>query len=165
MTSMQVFPNSPSFGDIDSLLTDHPMRERFDFSGQNIEDLVNRARQLKQRFRWQADTVPTDIPFSGSVESWMSKALNNIKHLSNSDWHRFFGLLTEKMMDRNNKESAEDMVVAAGIVLDLCKNADELDEDERAVSARRLERVANALKGNQYVYDLLMLGAKKLLNK
>ena len=81
---------------------------------------------------------PSDIPYSGDMDSWMNQAMNNIKHLSSSDWHRFFGLLTQKMMDRGNKESAEDMVVAAGIVLDLCKNADQLDKDEREISARRL---------------------------
>ena len=108
---------------------------------------------------------PSDIPYSGDVDSWMNQAMNNIKHLSSSDWHRFFGLLTQKMMDRGNKESAEDLVVAAGIVLDLCKNADQLDKDEREISARRLEDMAQHYFDNdktQYIYDLLMLGAKKL---
>lgn len=165
-TRIHVLHDSSPFGDIDSLLTDLPMREKFDFSDKNIEDIMNQARQLKQRFRWQTDTVPTDIPFSGSVESWMSKALNNIKHLSNSDWHRFFGLLTQKMIDRANKERIEDLVVAASIILDLCKNAGQLDADERAISARRLEDVSeHYFTGDktQYIYDLLMLGAKKLV--
>lgn len=165
-TRIHVLHDSSSFGDIDSLLTDLPMRERFDFSGKNIEDIMNQARQLKQNFRWRADTVPADIPFSGSVESWMSKALNNIKHLSNSDWHRFFGLLTQKMIDRSNKERIEDLVVAAGIILDLCKNVGQLDADEREISARRLEDVSeHYFTGDktQYIYDLLMLAAKKLV--
>ena len=108
---------------------------------------------------------PSDIPYSGDMDSWMNQAMNNIKHLSSSDWHRFFGLLTQKMMDRGNKESAEDLVVAAGIVLDLCKNADQLDKDEREISARRLEDMAQHSFDSdktQYIYDLLMLGAKKL---
>lgn len=108
---------------------------------------------------------PKDIPFNGNKDSWMNEAMNKIKHLSSSDWHRFFGLLTQKMIDRANKESHEDMVVAAGIILDLCKNADQLDADEREVSARRLEDVAEHYftgDKNQYIYDLLMLGAKKL---
>ena len=111
---------------------------------------------------------PSDIPYNGDMNSWMNEAMNNIKHLSNSDWHRFFGLLTQKMIDRSNKESAEDMVVAAGIVLDLCKNADQLDDDEREISARRLEDIAQHSFDNdktQYIYDLLMLGAKKLEKK
>ena len=108
---------------------------------------------------------PSDIPYNGDMDSWMNQAMNNIKHLSSSDWHRFFGLLTQKMMDRGNKESAEDLVVAAGIVLDLCKNADQLDKDEREISARRLEDMAQHSFDSdktQYIYDLLMLGAKKL---
>lgn len=110
-------------------------------------------------------TKPQDIPYNGDTDAWIGEAMNKVKHLSNSDWHRFFGLLTQKMMDRANKESHEDMVVAAGIVLDLCKNADQLDNDEREISARRLEDVADHYfdgDKHQYVHDLLMLGAKKL---
>lgn len=106
-----------------------------------------------------------DIPVKEDLTEWMNKAVNNVKHLSNSDWHRIFGLLTQKMMDRADEESAEDQVVASGIILELCKNAYQLDADEREVSARRLERVAATLKSNQYVHDLLMLGAKKLKKK
>lgn len=109
---------------------------------------------------------PNDIPYNGDKNSWMNEAMNNIKHLSNSDWHRFFGLMTQKMMDRSNKESAEDLVVAAGIILDLCKNVGQLDADEREISARRLEDVSeHYFTGDktQYIYDLLMLAAKKLV--
>ena len=63
---------------------------------------------------------------------------------------------------RVDKGAREDLVVAAGVMLDLCKHADKLDEDEREVSAKRLRQVANSLTGNQYVHDLLMLGVKKL---
>jgi hypothetical protein len=111
---------------------------------------------------------PQDIPLDGDLNEWMAKATNNVSHLSNSDWHRFFGLMTQKMIDRANKESAEDLVVAAGIVLNLCKNASQLDADEREVSARRLEDVAEhyfTSDKHQYIYDLLMLGAKKLQKK
>lgn len=106
-----------------------------------------------------------DIPLNGDLTEWMNKAMNNVKHLSSSDWHRVFGLLTQQMIDRADKESSEDQVVAAGIILDLCKNASQLDADERQVSARRLEQVAATLKSNPYVHDLLMLGAKKLKQK
>ena len=111
---------------------------------------------------------PSDIPVNGDMKSWMIEAMNNIKHLSNSDWHRFFGLMTQKMMDRIKTESAEDQVVAAGIILDLCKNADQLDDDEREISARRLVDLAQHYFDSdktQYIYDLLMLGAKKLEKK
>ncbi|MBO7140185.1 MAG: hypothetical protein J6W19_06425 [Prevotella sp.] len=110
-----------------------------------------------------SNVAPQDIPFEGNMDEWMNEAMKKIKHLSNSDWHRFFGLLTEKMMNKSHKNSAEDMVVAASIILDLCKNADQLDADEREVSARRLEDVADHhFDQNSYIYDLLMLGAKKL---
>lgn len=108
---------------------------------------------------------PQDIPLDGDLPTWMNKAMNNVKHLSNSDWHRMFGLLTQQMMDKAEKKSMDDLVVAAGIVLDLCKNADQLDNDEREISARRLEDVAtHYFDGDKhlYIHDLLMLGAKKL---
>ena len=110
---------------------------------------------------------PQDIPYTNQ-ETWMNEAMKRVKHLSNSDWHRFFGLLTQEMIDQSNKKSTEDLVVGAGIVLDLCKNADQLDADERELSARRLEDVAEHYFVNdkhQYIYDLLMLGAKKLKKK
>ena len=69
-------------------------------------------------------------------------------------------------MDKANKGAKQDLVVTAGIILDLCKNANQLDADEREVSARRLVDVADHhFDQNEYIYDLLMLGAKKLRNK
>lgn len=113
--------------------------------------------------------TPANIPMGkGGQGEWMSKAIDNIGHLSNGDWHRVFGLLTQKMMDRGQKASAEELVVAAGIVLDLCKNADQLDEDERRISAERLTDIAEhyfVTDKYRYVSDLLMLGAKKLEKK
>lgn len=112
---------------------------------------------------------PTNIPMGkGGRSEWMSKAIDNIGHLSNGDWHKVFGLITQMMMDRAQKESSEDLVVAAGVVLDLCKNADQLDADERQISANRLTDIAQHYFDNdkhQYIYDLLMLGAKKLEKK
>ena len=108
-----------------------------------------------------------NIPFTGNMDTWMSLAMQRgVSNLSNADWHRFFGLLTEKMMDKANKGAKQDLVVTAGIILDLCKNANQLDADEREVSARRLVDVADHhFDQNEYIYDLLMLGAKKLRNK
>ncbi len=108
---------------------------------------------------------PMDIPFKNNTKEWMIQAMNNVKHLSASDWHRFFGILTQQMMDRAKIESAEDLVVAAGLVLDLCKNAGQLDAEERRISANRLTDVAeHYFNGDklQYVCDLLMLGARYL---
>ena len=122
---------------------------------------------LRQSYGLLPNTATQDIPFDGDKDKWMVLAMQRgVSDLSNGDWHRFFGLLTQKMIDRANKESKEDMVVAASLILDLCKNADQLDDDEREVSARRLEDVADHhFHNNEYVYDLLMLGAKKLKKK
>ena len=106
----------------------------------------------------------TDIPFNGNTETWMSLAMQRgVSHLSNADWHRFFGLLTQQMMDKVNKKSKEDLVVAAGIILDLCKNAS-LDEDERKIVANRLYQVAGCFDINEdlYIHDMLTLAAKKV---
>ena len=134
----------------------------------NIPDVDSLMRNLnpimRQSYRLQPNTATQDIPFDGDKDKWMAQAMQRrVSDLSNGDWHRFFGLLTQKMMDKANKESKEDMVVAASLILDLCKNANQLDADEREVSARRLEDVADHhFDNNQYIYDLLMLGAKKL---
>ena len=86
-----------------------------------------------------------------------------VSNLSNTDWHRFFGLLTQQMMDKVNKKSKEDLVVAAGIILDLCKNAS-LDEDERKIVANRLYQVAECFDSDEdlYIHDMLTLAAKKV---
>ena len=77
-------------------------------------------KQLEDAFGHQKE----DIPFNGNTETWMALVMQRgVSNLSNGDWHRFFGLLTQKMIDNASKESKEDLVVAAGIILDLCKNA------------------------------------------
>lgn len=134
----------------------------------SLPDTLNAQPLLKELMKARglnSNAAPQDIPYKGNMDEWMNEAMKEIKHLSSNDWLRFFGLLTQKMIDRANKDSHEDMVVAAGIILDLCKNADQLDEDERELSARRLEDVSDHYftgDKNQYIYDLLMLGAKKL---
>ena len=117
-------------------------------------------KQLEDAFGHQE----TDIPFNGNTETWMSLAMQRgVSHLSNADWHRFFGLLTQQMMDKVNKKSKEDLVVAAGIILDLCKNAS-LDDDERKIVANRLYQVAGCFDINEdlYIHDMLTLAAKKV---
>lgn len=108
-----------------------------------------------------------DIPFDGNTETWMAHVMQRgVSNLSNSDWHRFFGLLTQQMMDKANKESKEDLVVAAGLILNLCKNAP-LDEDERRVAANRLYQVQEKFDGdkNEYIFDMLTLAARKVQKK
>jgi len=108
-----------------------------------------------------------DIPFDGNKDSWMALALQRgVSNLSNTDWHRFFGLLTQQMMDKGNKKSKEDLVVAAGIILDLCKNAP-LDNDERKVAANRLIQVTECFDDveDEYIFDMLELARKKVEKK
>ncbi len=117
-------------------------------------------KQLEDAFGHQKE----DIPFDGNKDSWMALALQRgVSNLSNTDWHRFFGLLTQQMMDKVNKKSKEDLVVAAGIILDLCKNAF-LDDDERKIVANRLYQVAGCFDINEdlYIHDMLTLAAKKV---
>ena len=110
---------------------------------------------------------PQDIPMkNGNTRQWMQQAMTHVKHLSASDWHRFFGIMTQKMMDNGKNESTEDMLVAANLVLDLCKNADQLDADERALAARRLQQMNKSeIIPDPYVRDLLQLGYRKLQSK
>ena len=120
-------------------------------------------KQLEDAFGHQKE----DIPFNGNTETWMSLAMQRgVSHLSNADWHRFFGLLTQQMMDKVNKKSKEDLVVAAGIILDLCKNAS-LDDDERKIVANRLYQVAGCFDINEdlYIHDMLTLAAEKVEKK
>ncbi|MBO4465034.1 MAG: hypothetical protein J5797_12690 [Prevotella sp.] len=97
-------------------------------------------------------------------QEWMRQAIINATNLDGTDWMRLFGMLTQKMLDRADKESPEDLIVAAGIILDLCKNAEDVEKDEKEICVARLRDVAKQLQSrSQYVYDLLMLGAKKLV--
>ena len=120
-------------------------------------------QQLENAFGHQEE----DIPFNGNTDTWMALALQRgVSHLSNADWHRFFGLLTQQMMDKTNKKSKEDLVVAAGIILDLCKNAP-LDDEERRIAANRLSQVSECFDDveDEYIYDMLTLAARKVEKK
>ena len=128
-----------------------------------LKDLISRQSRSLDAFGHQKE----DIPFDGNKDSWMALALQRgVSNLSNTDWHRFFGLLTQQMMDKANKQSKEDLVVAAGIILDLCKNAP-LDDDERKVVANRLHHVIDHFDINEdsYIYDMLTLAARKVEKK
>jgi len=146
-----------------------------DIAPNNLQDILSDFSRndllsdslIKQRWEQieKYMSKPKDILFKdGHTQEWLNQAMNNVKHLSASDWQRFFGILTQKMIDRADKKSAEDLVVAAGLVLDLCKNADQLDAEERRISALRLTDVAEHFDSDQshYVHDMLMLGAKIL---
>ena len=129
----------------------------------SLESLFNRSSKNVAIGSFRLDS-PTDIPFDGNMDSWMALVMQRgVSKLSNADWHRFFGLLTQQMMDKGNKESKEDLIVSAGLILDLCKNAP-LDDDERKVAANRLLQVSEYFDDdkNQYVFDMIELARKKV---
>lgn len=154
------------------ILTDSLLNgESFHFDlGERLSTLRDSLRSIgvyKFDYTLPDGGQPQDIPMKdGNTKEWMQQAVNRVKHLSASDWHRFFGILTQNMIDRAKEESKEDMVVAANLVLDLCKNADQLDDDERALAARRLQQMNSGdIIPDAYVRDMLQLGYKKLQRK
>ena len=154
----------------DSVTIDNIMKrfDNLDFSTMKSEDFDNWMKQAQQLQKaYGSNGNQTDLPFDGNKDTWMALAMQRgVSNLSTADWHRFFGLLTEKMMDKVNKGSKEDLVVSAGIILDLCKNAP-LDDDERQVAANRLIQVSDAFDDDkdQYIYDMIMLAKKKVEKK
>ena len=132
----------------------------------SLDSLFNRSLKNVAIGSFRLDS-PTDIPFDGNMDSWMALVMQRgVSNLSNADWHRFFGLLTQQMMDKGNKESKEDLIVSAGLILDLCKNAP-LDDDERKVAANRLLQVSEYFDDdkNQYVFDMIELARKNVEKK
>lgn len=133
-------------------------------------DVLGKEKKWVQQFEEAygiKNNEKDDIPFDGNKDSWMALALQRgVSNLSNTDWHRFFGLLTQQMMDKGNKKSKEDLVVAAGIILDLCKNAP-LDNDERKVAANRLTQLTECFDDveDEYIFDMLELARKKVEKK
>ena len=125
-----------------------------------------------QQYMNQVDSImkihfpDNHVDFSTNPQVWMRQAMSNPANLNRSDWMRLFGMLTQKMIDRADKESTEDLVVAAGILLDMCEDTVDLDKDEKDICAAHLKDVATQLQSrSQYVYDLLMLAAKRLQKK
>lgn len=105
------------------------------------------------------DGKPHNLPSTGNMDEWVASAIDHAENLSNSDWHRLFGIITQKMTE--GEHSDEDLVVAAGIVLQLCKHADQLDKDEKAVCASRLKNIVKKFT-DPYIRDMINLSAKKL---
>lgn len=111
------------------------------------------------------DTINPNLPADDiGSKQWMLRAIDNVTHLSNGDWHRLFGLLTQKMLDgATSDDCAEDMIVSAGIIADLCNNATLLDYDEKKICAKRLKEVATMIQAHHsYAHDLLLVSAKRI---
>lgn len=117
-------------------------------------------------FQATANYSGSRVDYTTDPKGWMRQVMTNVEGLNSSDWLRFFGMLTQGLLNHAQKESDEDMVVAAGILLDMCKHAIDVEPDERAICADRLKEVATQLQSrSKYVSDLLNLAAKKLQKK
>ena len=104
--------------------------------------------------------------YATNPQAWAREAMSNATNLDGPDWMRLFGMLTQQMLDRADRESSDDLIVAAGILLDMCKNAEDVEKDEKEICAIRLKDIATKLQSrSQYVHDLLLLAAKKLQKK
>ena len=178
MASYRSFPDSimASY----RLLPDSLMAKGWKYSPQQIDSLMGGKSRPFGNFRRYEDsfngdvfgTFPDDSFFfhgndrdmalTGNINGWVSNAVSKIGKLSPSDWLRLFGLLTEKMDKLRN--NPEELIVSAGLVLDLCKNVPKkLEEDEREICANRLTMLARSLqKTNEYVHALLLLAANKV---
>lgn len=105
----------------------------------------------------------SDVTVEDNINGWVVNAQKRINKLSPSDWLRLFGLLTEKISSVKGDDSRE-LIVTAGVVLDLCKNVPaKLDFEERELCVRRLRKIAKKIEQNhEYVFDILMLASEKL---
>ena len=110
-------------------------------------------------------TVSPRADYYTNPEGWRQQAMRNLANLDGSDWLRLFGMLTQNMIDNSEQKggSDENMIAIAGILLDMSKEAPDLDKDEKAVCAARLQDVAQRVSDrNEYVFALLSLAAKRL---
>ena len=112
----------------------------------HIDDILNRQNN-------SASSALFDNDFS----EWMNGASKKMSKLSPSEWMRFFGLLTEQM--ESNPDESRNLIVSAGLVLDLCKNIpSKMSEEERAICSSRLLKIDKIIKKkNEYAHDILML--------
>ena len=102
-----------------------------------------------------------DVPLNGNGKEWTQKAIKRMGKLNPSEWLRLFGLLTEQIANYTDKDN-RDLIVAAGLVLDLCKNVpSKLDFDERDLCVARLQKLHSSVK-HDYVRDILSLSIQKL---
>ena len=102
-----------------------------------------------------------DVPLNGSGKDWTQKAIKRMGKLNASEWLRLFGLLTEQIANYTDKDN-RDLIVAAGLVLDLCKNVpSKLDFEERELCVVRLQKIHSSIK-HDYVRDILSLSIQKL---
>lgn len=147
---------------VDSLLNAHGLDKKFTntsiekINGDNVQDFFSGFPRRH----------PDGLAISSSADTkkWVLKAYSQVRHLNSSDWFRLFSLLTRMLSE--DKGSDNDRVVAAGMVLDLCKNVPpEIlnDKDERELCISQLHTVSSLYqKKDKYVHDILELSARKI---
>lgn len=148
---------------LDSIGTDSIFRQYFsDFSDNNFGDKNLKLFRLPRQMI--SSSAAENISVNEDLNSWANKAIQHINKLSPSEWLRLFGLITEDIRQNCKENRNRDLIVAAGLVLDLCKNVpSKLDEDERELCCHRLRKIADSLKNeNEYVHDILIVSANKL---
>ena len=144
---------------IDSIrnaLSDKRTWEQFD----GLADAFSRAFS-------NSSSADKPLDLEDDVDEWMAKAKQRMSHLSNADWHRFFGLITQRLenyVDGNPNPDKETCIVYAGLIIDLVNSSSQLDKEEKRICSARLREVANKLNNRSSIYirDLLMLASKKL---
>lgn len=167
MATYRLIPDSlmaQAMGQIDSLKTDF-QKEYWDESGNFKGQLNGNAFSGFPDDSFFFGKKFSNVPAEDDINSWVINAQKRMTKLSPSDWLRLFGLLTEKISYVKDDDPRE-LIVTAGVVLDLCKNApSKLDEDERVLCVKRLQSIAKPMeKKNEYVFDILMLAAQKIAN-
>ena len=159
--------------DADSILRKYSARVKyFDDKGNlkvisdSIRELLPRTNMAEGVFSPFSDDSyffgsDADVPLNGSGKDWTQKAIKRMGKLNASEWLRLFGLLTEQIANYTDKDN-RDLIVAAGLVLDLCKNVpSKLYFEERELCVVRLQKIHSSIK-HDYVRDILSLSIQKL---
>ena len=159
--------------DADSILRKYSATMKYFDDKGNLKVISDSIRELLPRTNMAEGVFSTfpndsyffgsdaDVPLNGSGKDWTQKAIKRMGKLNASEWLRLFGLLTEQIANYTDKDN-RDLIVAAGLVLDLCKNVpSKLDFEERELCVVRLQKIHSSIK-HDYVRDILSLSIQKL---
>lgn len=159
--------------DADSILRKYSATVKYFDDKGNLKVISDSIRELLPRTNMAEGVFSTfpddsyffgsdaDVPLNGSGKDWTQKAIKRMGKLNASEWLRLFGLLTEQIANYTDKDN-RDLIVAAGLVLDLCKNVpSKLDFEERELCVVRLQKIHSSIK-HDYVRDILSLSIQKL---
>ena len=159
--------------DADSILRKYSATMKYFDDKGNLKVISDSIRELLPRTNMAEGVFSTfpddsyffgsdaDVPLNGSGRDWTQKAIKRMGKLNASEWLRLFGLLTEQIANYTDKDN-RDLIVAAGLVLDLCKNVpSKLNLEERELCVGRLQKIHSSIK-HDYVRDILSLSIQKL---